>query len=79
MNCCPIKKLLQYADEYIKESDWKDLALIKFCLFSIGLLCGMAVKKKKPIIAIALIVFLITYVLLMTKFLGIVFHSEKTE
>lgn len=28
-----MKKLFYYADRYIKKSGWKDLAMLKFCLF----------------------------------------------
>ena len=35
------KKLFGYADTYVKRSDWKDLAMIKFCLAAIGLLIGL--------------------------------------
>ena len=28
-----MKKLFDYADSYLKKCDWRDLALIKFCLF----------------------------------------------
>ena len=31
-------KLFDVADRYCKESSWKTLALLKFCLFSIGLI-----------------------------------------
>lgn len=31
-----MKKLFTYADEYIKESDWQDLAMLKLCLGALG-------------------------------------------
>lgn len=34
-------KLFQVADRYCKESNWKTLALLKICLFSIGVMIGM--------------------------------------
>ena len=40
-------KLFDVADRYCKESSWKTLALLKFCLFSIGLMVGMQVPKEK--------------------------------
>ena len=36
-----IMKLFQVADRYCKESNWKTLALLKICLFSIGVMIGM--------------------------------------
>lgn len=41
-----MKKLFCYADRYIRKSDWKDLAMIKFCLFSMGILAGMRIPEK---------------------------------
>ena len=37
-------KLFKIADQYCKESTWKTLALVKFCLFSMGLMAGMTVS-----------------------------------
>lgn len=63
------------ADEFIKESDWKDIAVLKFCLLSLGLLAGMQVteKCKKGVRIAASVVFVITYIPLMTKYLRILF------
>ena len=41
-----MKKLFDSADIYLRQADWKDLALIKFCLASIGLLAGLQIPKK---------------------------------
>ena len=38
--------LFASADRYLRASDWKDIALIKLCLFAIGLLAGMQIKYK---------------------------------
>ena len=35
-----MKDWFHYADAYIKECDWKDMALIKICLFSLGVFIG---------------------------------------
>ena len=74
-----MKKLFGFADVYLARSNWKDLTLIKFCLFSMGLLAGMQIprKSKKPAGIAAAIVSVLTYVPLMAKFFGIVF--EETE
>ncbi len=68
-----MKRLFTSADEYLRKSDWKDLALIKFCLFSIGLLVGLQIteKCKKGVRVAASVVFVLTYVPLMVKYLGI--------
>lgn len=31
-----MKKLFGYAEKYIAGSDWKDFAMLKFCLFAMG-------------------------------------------
>ena len=74
-----LKNLFCYADKYLQKSSWKDLALLKFCLFSIGILAGMQVpeKHKKRVGLLAFFVFLVSYVPLMKKFVGVV--TEKSE
>ncbi len=42
-----MKCLFGYADRYIQKSSWKDMALLKFCLFSMGILIGMQLPEKK--------------------------------
>ena len=64
-----MKKLLEFGNRYAKESTWKDFALVKFCLFSMGLAAGTLVpeKHKKKAIGAAACVFASTYVPLMAK------------
>ena len=64
-----MKRLLDYGNEFIKQSDWKDLALIKFCLCAVGAMWGMALPKKahNPVAFIAVSVFVATYIPLMLK------------
>ena len=73
-----MKCLFSCANQYVKESDWKDFALVKLCLCAIGVMIELAVpkKKKKMPLLIAAIVFIATYIPLMTKFLRIVFRKE---
>ena len=73
-----MKCLFSCANQYVKESDWNDFALVKLCLCAIGVMIGLAVpkKKKKMPLLIAAIVFIATYIPLMTKFLRIVFRRE---
>lgn len=72
-------KLFDYADAYLRESDWKDLAMIKFCLFAMGLLMGMALPKKArlPAACVAMFVFVITYVPLILKFFAVAKDYSK--
>ncbi len=74
-----MKKLFCYADKYIAESDWKDLAMIKFCLFSMGILAGMRIpeKNRKQAGWIAAAVFAVTYIPLMAKFFSVITEKEE--
>lgn len=71
-------KLLEYGNQYAKETDWKDFALVKFCLCSMGIMIGTQVtpKHRKKVIAFSAMVFLITYIPLMAKFFKIVFEKN---
>lgn len=65
-----MKKLFECADQFIKESDWKDLALVKLCLCAMGIMIGLCIpaEKKKCPFLMAFAVFLATYIPLMAKF-----------
>ena len=74
-----MNKLFYYADKYIEESDWKDLAIIKFCLFSMGILAGIQIPKRSRQQAgwIAGAVFVATYIPLMAKFFSVILEKEE--
>ena len=77
-----MRKLLDLGNRYAKESTWKDFALfalVKFCLFAMGLASGTQVpdKYKKAAVGAAAGVFAVTYVPLMTKVFRIAFRGEK--
>lgn len=74
-----MKKLFGYADKYIKQSDWKDLAMIKFCLAAMGVVIGASLpeKHRKPAPWIAGGVFAATYLPLMVKFFRIVTAKDQ--
>ena len=38
-----MKCLFSCANQYVKESDWKDFALVKLCLCAIGVMIGLAI------------------------------------
>ena len=75
-----MKNLFCYADMYLHKIRWKEMAMMKFCLFSIGILAGMRipVRNKKKAAVLALLVFLITYIPLMAKFIGVVTENRET-
>ena len=65
-----MKKLFDTANRYIKTSDWKIIAILKFCLISLGVMVGMQIKPehKKPVLLGAAAIFLVTYIPLMARF-----------
>ncbi|MDO5400017.1 MAG: hypothetical protein Q4F17_03430 [Eubacteriales bacterium] len=69
-----MKKLLEAGNEYCKQSTWKDLALVKFCLAAIGVVIGLLIPDSARTAAfwIAGAVFLVTYIPLMRKFFRII-------
>lgn len=73
-----MKRIFASADAFIRESDWKDLAILKFCLLSLGLLAGMQVSQrcKRGVRIAALAVFAVTYIPLMAKYLKILIGEE---
>ena len=68
-----MKRIFASANEFVRESDWKDLAVLKFCLLSLGLLAGMQIAErcKKGVRIAASVVFTLTYIPLMVKYLKI--------
>ena len=72
-------KLFDYANGYCKESTWKNFALVKLCLCSIGVMLGLCVPrdKKKPVLLAAAALFGVTYPLLMTGFVQSVLRQRR--
>ena len=76
-----MKRIFASANEFVRESDWKDFAVLKFCLLSLGLLAGMQIAErcKKGVRIAASVVFTLTYIPLMVKYLKILIgKSEET-
>ena len=73
-----MKKLFDAANRYIETSDWKTIAVLKFCLISLGMMIGMGVgkKDKKPVFLGAASVFTATYIPLMVKFFKVFTGKE---
>jgi len=76
-----MNKLFELGNQYVKESDWKDFALIKLCLCAMGIIIGTQVssKNKKLAAGIAAGVFIATYIPLMTKLFRIAVRDEKVD
>ncbi len=66
-----MNRFTEAADQYLKASSWKDIAVLKFCLIALGMLIGLAMpgRKKRAVAWGASLVFVASYVPLMTKFL----------
>lgn len=64
-----MKRILDIAQGYLERSDWKTISVLKVCLFSLGVLCGLQIceKHKKPARYVAGGVFLLTYIPLLVK------------
>lgn len=73
--------LFDAADHWLKKSDWKDIAVLKFCLLSIGLIAGAQIPKKHKETAqiAALGIFLVTYIPLMAKFFDVLLNPPVPE
>ena len=67
-------KFWKIVNSYVDESDWKTFTLLKTCLFALGVLCGMSVRKKdKEVVTIAAgAAFVGCYIPLMVKLARIV-------
>lgn len=64
-----MKCLMDLGNRYVKESDWKTMALLKLCLCAMGVMIGLKVPKKKMRVwgCAAFSVFVACYVPLMWK------------
>ena len=76
-----MKRLLDFGDRYAKQSTWKDYTLVKFCLFSMGLIAGTAIPgmHKKKAVCAASCVFLLTYIPLMSNVFRLAFKKEEED
>ncbi len=74
-----MNKLFGYANRYLEKSDWRDIAMLKFCLFSMGILAGIRIpeKNRKQAGCVAAAVFVATYIPLMAKFISVILEKEK--
>ncbi len=73
-----MKNMITVGEEYIKKMDMADVGLLKICLFSMGLFSGICVtKKNKSKIGFwSLLISILTFIPLMSKFLRIYDEQE---
>lgn len=76
-----MKKLFSLADRYLQESDWKTIALLKFCLLALGIVVGTQIppKYKKTAVAVGLPLFFVTYLPLMAKLIHLAAEPREEE
>ena len=74
-----MKKLFEAADRYVQTADWKLIAVLKFCLISLGMIIGMLIKPEhKKVAAIsAIAVFMASYIPLMNRFFFVFMETEQ--
>ena len=65
-----MKKLAAFLNDCVLECDWKDMALIKTCVCAFGVMLGLTVKKKrkKPVMILSSLIFLVTACLTAVRF-----------
>lgn len=74
-----MKNLFEIGNQYARESDWKEIALLKLCLCAMGIIIGTQVKPhhKKPVIFASIGVFIAAYIPLMAKLSKIMAHNNS--
>ena len=74
-----MNKCLEAARRYIKNMGICDMAALKCCLCSIGIIIGLFIPKKgkKPVLISAIAVFTATYIPLMVKLVRVLFQCGK--
>lgn len=74
-----MEKVFEYANEYVRRCNWKDMALLKVCLCAVGVMIGLSIpeNKKKCPFAAAGIIFAVSYIPLMAKFIKTMMQEEK--
>lgn len=73
-----MRKLIDIGNRYAHESTWRDYAVTKLCLFSMGLAAGTQVseKYKKTVLGVSACAFAVTYIPLMTKLIGMAVKQD---
>ncbi len=72
-----MKKCKCYYNMYMNQCNWKDMLLFKICLCAMGMMIGLKVpkEKKKCIFRTVSIIFIGSYIPLMTKLMKIVMQK----
>ena len=76
-----MKKICECADCYVVTGGWKRIAVLQFCLISLGMILGLSVSKKGRKVAkgFAWLAFLATYIPLMADFINFARYFFKVQ
>lgn len=76
-----MKNLFSAADRYVQSCNWRDIAVLKFCLCALGVLVGLVIpaRRRKCAAWVAGLVFAATYVPLLAKFLPTLQDEEYDD
>ena len=76
-----MKREFQAADAYNQSFHWQDMALLKVCLYSIGVLVGLSIpfRSKKLVGMISLLAVVLTYIPLIARFLPFLYEADLFE
>ena len=74
-----MKKLLEIGNQYARESDWTDFALVKICLCAMGIAIGAQVspKYRRAVTGAAAGVCVAAYIPLMARLFAVIFHKDR--
>ena len=73
-----MKKLFEFANQYIASLKWQHFSLIKFCLIGLGVLIGILVPAeiKVTVGIVAGVIFVGTYIPVMVHFVKAWFNHK---
>lgn len=74
-----MKCFVELGNRYVKEADWKTIALLKFCLCAMGVMIGLKIPREKKQVSgcIAFSVFIACYVPLMWKLVELMRQKDE--
>lgn len=76
-----MKWFIEKGNQYVRESDWKTIALLKLCLCAMGVMVGLKIPRRKAQVVgcAAFFVFLACYVPLIWKMVELVLRDRAQE
>ena len=76
-----VKPLCSYGADFVKQSSWRDLLVVKLCICAFGFFLGAAApeKTRKPLMVCSFLAFAATAIPLVTKFFDFVIHGGERD